>query len=63
MKYLSGYDNVFETEAWYFWGNMKVILRYLDWELDTKVPHSDPAEKIIWVCVLSAVFLSVQTFC
>ena len=25
MKYLSGYDNIFETEAWYFWGNMKVF--------------------------------------
>ena len=30
MKHLSGYDNIFETEAWYFWGNMKVLLEHLD---------------------------------
>ena len=65
MKHFSGFDNIFETETWYFWGNMKVILGYLDWGLDNKVPHSDPADKIILglVSVLSAMFLSVQTFC
>ena len=45
MKYLSGYDNIFETEAWYFRGNMKVLLEYLHCGLDTKGPHSDPADK------------------
>ena len=38
----------FETEAWYIWGNMKVLLGHLDWELGTKGPHSDPADKIFW---------------
>ena len=44
---------------------MKVILGYLDWGLDNKVPQSDPADKIILglVFVLSAMFLSGQTFC
>ena len=45
MKQFSGFDNIFETEAWYFWGNMKVLLWYLDWVLGTKGPHSDPADK------------------
>ena len=65
MKHFSGFDNIFETETWYFWGNMKVILGYLDWGLDNKVPQSDPADKIILglVFVLSAMFLSGQTFC
>ena len=47
MKYLSSYDNIFETETWYFWGNMKFLLRHLDWGLDTKGPHSDPAENVV----------------
>ena len=63
MKYLNGCDNIFETEAWYFWRNMKVLLEHLDWGLGSKGPHSDPAGKTFWVCVLSAMFLSGQTFC
>ena len=35
----------FETEAWYFWGNMKVLLGHLDWGLGAKDPHSDPIDK------------------
>ena len=45
MKDLSSYDNIFETEAWYFWVNMKVFLEHFDWVLGTKSPRSDPAEK------------------
>ena len=45
MKHLSGYDNMFETEAWYLWSNMKVLLGYLDWGLSTKDLHSDPTDK------------------
>ena len=45
MKHLSGYDNIFETEAWYFWDNMKVLLGHLDWGLGTKDPHTDPVDK------------------
>ena len=45
MKHLSGYDNIFETETWYFWGNMKVLLVHLDWGLGTKGPNSDPTDK------------------
>ena len=63
MKHSSGYDNIFETEAWYFWGNMKVLLGHLDWGLGTKRPYSDPADKTFWICVLLAMFLSGQTFC
>ena len=63
MKHLSGYDNVFESEAWYFWGNMKVPLGHLDKGLGTKGPHNDPADKTFFNCVLSATFLSGQTFC
>ena len=44
MKRLSGYDNIFETEAWYFWGNMKFLLGHLDWGLRPKDPHSDRAD-------------------
>ena len=38
MKHLRGYDNIFETEAWYLWGNMKVLLGHLGlgWGLGTK---------------------------
>ena len=46
MKHSSGYINIFETEAWYFLGNMKVPLGHLDWGLGTKDPHSDPVDKI-----------------
>ena len=63
MKHLSGYDNVLETEAWCFWGNMKVLLGHLDRARDTESPRSDPADKIFWVSVLSAMFLSGQKFC
>ena len=45
MKHLSGFDNMFETEPWYFWGNMKVLLGHLGWVLGTKSAHSDPADK------------------
>ena len=45
MKHLSGYDNLFETEAWCFWGNK-----------GTKGPHSDPADKIfLGLCIVSNV--------
>ena len=46
MKHFSGFDNIFETDAWYFWGNMEVFLGHLAWGLGTKGPHSDPAEKL-----------------
>ena len=42
---------------------MKVLSGHLDWGLGPKDPHSDQAEKRFWVCVLSAIFLSGQTFC
>ena len=45
MKHSSGYDSIFETEVWYFWCNMKVLLGYLDWGLVTKGLQSDPADK------------------
>ena len=45
MKRFNGFDNIFETEAWYFWGNMKVLLWHLDWGLGTKDPQSDQADK------------------
>ena len=45
MKHLSGYDNMHETEAWYLWGNMKVLLGHLDGGPGSKGPHSDPADK------------------
>ena len=64
MKHFSGFDNIFETDAWYFWGNMEVFLGHLAWGLGTKGPHSDPAEKtFFWVCILPAMFLSGRTFC
>ena len=54
MKYLSDYDNIFETEAWFFEGNMKVLLQYLDWGLGTKGPHSDPTKKFfLGLCIFS----------
>ena len=56
MKHLSGYDNIFETEAWYFWGNMKVFLGHLDQGLGTKGPHSDPTDKfVLGLCIVSNV--------
>ena len=45
MKYFSGFDNIFETEVWYFWGYIKVLLGYLNWGLGTKVLYSDPADE------------------
>ena len=45
MKHLSGYDNIFQIQAWHFWGNMKVLFGHLDWGLGTKGPHSNPADK------------------
>ena len=57
MKHLSGYDKIFKAEAWYFWGNMKVLLGHLDWGLGTKGPHSDPADKtFLGLCIVSNVF-------
>ena len=54
MKHLSDYDNISETEAWYFWGNMKVLFGNLDWGLSTKTPHSDPADKtFLGLCIVS----------
>ena len=56
MKHLSGYDNVLETEAWCFWGNMKVLLGHLDRARDTESPRSDPADKIfLGLCIVSNV--------
>ena len=56
MKHLSGYDNIFEAETWYFWGNIKVLLGHLDWGLGTKRPHSDPADKtFLDLCIVSNV--------
>ena len=45
MKHFGGFDIIFETEVWYFWGIMKVLLGHLDWGVDTKGPHSDPPDK------------------
>ena len=45
MKYFSGFDNIFDTKTWYFWGNMKVHLGHLDWGLGNKHLQSDPADK------------------
>ena len=57
MKDLTGYDNIFETEAWYFRGNMKVLLGHLDWELGTIGLHSDPADKtFLGLCIVCNVF-------
>ena len=56
MKHLSGYDNVCEAEALYFWGNMKVLLGHLHWGLDTKGFHGDPADKtFLGLCIVSNV--------
>ena len=56
MEHLSGYDNIFETEVWYFWGNMKVLLGQLNWGLGAKGPHSDPADKtFLGLCTVSNV--------
>ena len=45
MKHFSGFDNIFEAETLYFWGNMKVFSGHFDLGLDTKGPYSDPADK------------------
>ena len=56
MKHLSGHNDVFETEARYFWGNMKVLLEHSNWGLGTNGPHSDPADKIfLGLCIVSSV--------
>ena len=56
MKHLSGYDNIFETEAWYFWGNMKVLSGHLEKVLGTKGPHSNPADKtFLGLCIVNNV--------
>ena len=44
MKHLGGYDNIFETEALYFWGNMKVLLGHLDWGVSSKDLQNDFAD-------------------
>ena len=49
MKHFSDFDNIFDIEAWYFWGNMKVLLGHLDWRLGTKGPHSNPADKTLLI--------------
>ena len=57
MKHFSGFDNIFETEAWYFWDNMKVLLGHLDWELGTEDPHSNRADKtFLGLHIVSSVF-------
>ena len=56
MKNLGGYDNIFETEALYFWGNMKVLLGHLDWGVSSKDLQSDPANKTFFgLCIVSNV--------
>ena len=49
MKHFSGFDSIFQTETWYFWGNIKAILGHLDWGLATKGLHSDPADKMFLI--------------
>ena len=40
-----------------FWGNMKISIRHLDWGMDTKCPHSEPADKtFLGLCIVSNVF-------
>ena len=56
MKRFSGFDNIFDIEAWYFWGNMKVLLGHLYWGLDTKDPHSDPADKTFLILHIGHTF-------
>ena len=56
LKHLSSYDNIFETEAWHFWDNMKVLLRDVDLKLCTERTHDDPTGKTIWgLCIVSNV--------
>ena len=57
MKLFSGFENIFETETGYFWGNMKVLLGNKDWGLGTKGQHSDPADKtFLGLHIVSNVF-------
>ena len=57
MNHLSGYDNIFETEVWYFLGNMKILSGHLDWGLVTKGPHSDPPDKtFMGLCIVFCCF-------
>ena len=62
MTHFLSYHNIFETETWYFWGNMKIILGHLDWGLGTKGPHSDSADKT-FLSLHTVMFLSSQNFC
>ena len=56
MKHLSGYDNISETEAWYFWVNMKILLGHLDWGLGSNGPHIDPTDNtFLGLCIVSNV--------
>ena len=63
MKLLSGYDNIFETEAWSFLGSMKVLLGHLGRGLGTKGPRSDPADKtFLGLCYCQQCFKVVKRF-
>ena len=62
MTHFLSYNNIFETETWYFWGNMKVILGHLDWGLGTKGPHNESADKT-FLGLHIVMFLSGQNFC
>ena len=56
MNHLSVYDNIVESEAWYFWGNMKFLLGHSDWGIGNKSPRSDPAVKtLLGLCIVSNV--------
>ena len=49
-------DNIFELKDDTFGGNMKVLLRRLDWGLGTKGPHNDPVDKtFLGLCIVSNV--------
>ena len=63
MKHFSSFDNIFEIEAWFFWGNMKVCLGHLDWVLGTKDPHSDPSDKTFLGLQIVNNVSSGRTFC
>ena len=58
MKHFSGFAKIFETEIWYFWGNMMVLLGQLNWGLGTKGRTVTHLTKIFWFCILSTMFLS-----
>ena len=48
MKHLSGHYNMFETETWYFRGDMKILLGHLNWGLNTNGRPSDSADNIFF---------------